>query len=60
MLIEGESGTGKELLARMLHYWSERSEGPFVAVSCKGSRTAMAEPLRNGSSGSASARSRYR
>jgi DNA-binding NtrC family response regulator len=55
VLIEGESGTGKELLARMLHYWSERSEGPFVVVSCKGSRAAMAEPVRNGSSGSASA-----
>ena len=55
VLIEGESGTGKELLARMLHYWSERSEGPFVVISCKGSQAAMVEPLRNGSSGSASA-----
>ncbi len=55
VLIEGESGTGKELLARMLHYWSERSEGPFVAVDCKGSQVAMVEPIRNGSSGSAAA-----
>ena len=34
ILILGESGTGKELLARAIHAESQRSEGPFVALSC--------------------------
>ncbi|MCP3164203.1 sigma-54-dependent transcriptional regulator [Myxococcus qinghaiensis] len=34
VLLVGESGTGKEVAARALHQWSERSEGPFVAVNC--------------------------
>ncbi|MDP2312480.1 MAG: sigma-54 dependent transcriptional regulator [Pseudomonadota bacterium] len=33
-LICGESGTGKELLARAVHYGSERSRAAFVAVNC--------------------------
>jgi DNA-binding NtrC family response regulator len=35
VLIQGESGTGKELIARLLHYWSERVGQPFVPVNCK-------------------------
>ncbi|WP_346939999.1 sigma-54-dependent Fis family transcriptional regulator [uncultured Clostridium sp.] len=34
ILIEGPSGTGKELVAQSIHNYSERSNGPFVAVNC--------------------------
>jgi len=34
ILITGESGTGKELVARYVHFYSKRSEGPFIAVNC--------------------------
>lgn len=33
VLISGESGTGKELLARAIHFASQRSGGPYYAVS---------------------------
>ncbi|HEX8988737.1 MAG TPA: sigma-54 dependent transcriptional regulator [Rhodocyclaceae bacterium] len=34
ILITGESGTGKELLARAIHYASERAERAFVVENC--------------------------
>jgi DNA-binding NtrC family response regulator len=34
VLIRGESGTGKELVARALHFNSNRKDHPFVAVNC--------------------------
>ena len=34
VLLDGESGTGKELFARWLHFYSERADGPFVAINC--------------------------
>jgi len=34
VLILGESGTGKELIARAIHFNSNRKKAPFVAVNC--------------------------
>jgi two-component system response regulator PilR (NtrC family) len=34
VLISGESGTGKELVARAIHYKSQRRDRPFITVNC--------------------------
>ncbi|SLM47289.1 Transcriptional regulatory protein ZraR [Nitrospira japonica] len=34
ILITGESGTGKELVAKAIHYNSDRKASPFVPVNC--------------------------
>jgi two-component system, NtrC family, response regulator AlgB len=34
VLLRGENGTGKGVLARALHAWSKRLDGPFVTVNC--------------------------
>ena len=34
VLVTGESGTGKELVARAIHYGSNRRNRPFVAINC--------------------------
>ncbi len=34
VIIQGESGTGKELLAKAIHFASDRKENAFVAMNC--------------------------
>ncbi len=34
VLIRGESGTGKELIARAIHYSSDRKDKPLITVNC--------------------------
>ncbi len=43
ILLYGERGTGKELIARSLHYNSQRSSGPFIVVDCSSLVETLAE-----------------
>ncbi len=41
--VRGESGTGKEMVARAIHRYSRRADGPFVAVNMASLSPTLAE-----------------
>ncbi|MEQ8787245.1 MAG: sigma-54 dependent transcriptional regulator [Pirellulaceae bacterium] len=43
VLLQGESGTGKDLVARAIHRYGPRAEGPLVAVNVASLSSSLAE-----------------
>ncbi len=43
VLIYGETGTGKELIARTIHNFSHRKNGPFIPINCSALSSSVLE-----------------
>jgi len=54
VLVLGESGVGKERVARAVHHWSPRRDGPFVVIPCGalGDQGVVADLFGDGREGS--------
>jgi len=48
VLITGESGTGKDLVAKPIHYASDRAGGPFMNITCSALPENLLESERMG------------
>ena len=49
VILEGERGTGKKLLARLIHRFSWRHEGPFVSLALRSTSDEVARAVLFGS-----------
>ena len=43
ILISGEAGAGKSVLARAIHSWGRRPEGPFLSIDCSARSAAFVD-----------------
>ncbi|WP_421869056.1 nitric oxide reductase transcriptional regulator NorR [Motiliproteus sp.] len=43
VLVEGETGVGKEVVARRIHFQSQRNQGPLVQINCAALPESIAE-----------------
>jgi len=56
VILEGEHGTGKKFIARLIHRFSPRRDGPFVSLMLESTSDELARSMLFGGAGERSAR----